>query len=317
MERALMTCSPDWLQSALADRQATDICINGSQAAFIDRGQGLISIDQKTGFTDATLWEWVHELLRISGKTWDAKYPFVDGILPTGHRYHLTLPPMSLKGILLSIRRLPTQDDAKTRFESRVVEFLAEQVVRGDSMVISGATGSGKTTLLRDLLQFVPVHERILALEDTPELAPLHPHFVSMQSRPANADGMGEISIRTLLKQALRMRPDRIILGECRGAEILDLLQAINTGHNGCMATIHANNTREALRRIELLALLGHSSGLDLNIIREWITGGIRWLIQLKRVGANRVIDEISKVEGREGNTILLRPVLQSGQWLA
>ncbi len=205
MERALMTCSPDWLQSALADRQATDICINGSQAAFIDRGQGLISIDQKTGFTDATLWEWVHELLRISGKTWDAKYPFVDGILPTGHRYHLTLPPMSLKGILLSIRRLPTQDDAKTRFESRVVEFLAEQVVRGDSMIISGATGSGKTTLLRDLLQFVPVHERILALEDTPELAPLHPHFVSMQSRPANADGMGEISIRTLLKQALRM----------------------------------------------------------------------------------------------------------------
>lgn len=183
-----------------------------------------------------------------------------------------------------------------------------EACIKGESIIISGATGSGKTTLATDLLSNVPEHERILALEDTPELAPKHSHFLSLISRPPNADGFGEVTLRTLLRQALRMRPDRIILGECRGPEVLDLLQAMNTGHRGLLATLHANSPRDALRRIELLCLLSGSS-LSQKVTRELMTLGIHWIAQVKRSGPTREITELSHVEGNEGETILLRSI--------
>ena len=163
--------------------------------------------------------------------------------------------------------------------------------------------------LASDLLEEVPAQERILALEDTPELAPAHPHFVSLISRPPNADGFGEVTLRMLLKQALRMRPDRIILGECRGMEVLDLLQALNTGHRGSLATLHANSPRDALRRVELLCLLAASGAVPLSAIRELLAVGVQWIVQVKRVGAQRQITELWRVDGREGDTILLRPM--------
>lgn len=186
----------------------------------------------------------------------------------------------------------------------------------GDSVLLAGATGSGKTTLANDLLSEVPCHERILALEDTPELAPAHPHFVSLTSRPPNADGFGEVTLRTLLKQALRMRPDRVILGECRGGEVLDLLQALNTGHRGAMATLHANSPRDALRRIELLCLLASQGSVPIPAIRELLAAGVQWIAQVRRTPdesgrARREIHELWRVEGREGDTILMRPIVK------
>jgi pilus assembly protein CpaF len=177
-------------------------------------------------------------------------------------------------------------------------------------VLVAGSTGSGKTTLLNDLLAFIPRNERILALEDTPELSPRHPHFVALQSRAANADGFGEISIRNLLRQALRMRPDRILVGECRGPEVLDLLQVVNTGHQGSLATIHANSARDALRRLEILALLSAPESLSLTALREWIASGIQWVAHVAREkNGTRRIRELVQVQGIESGTILLRPV--------
>jgi pilus assembly protein CpaF len=179
-------------------------------------------------------------------------------------------------------------------------------------LVVAGATGSGKTTLLSDLIGEIPAQERILALEDTPELFPPHPHFLSLLSRPPNADGFGEITLRTLLKQTLRMRPDRIVLGECRGDEVLELIQALNTGHRGSLCTLHANTPRDALRRIELLCLLASNGSLPLSAIRELLAHGLQWIAQVRRLETGeRKITEVWKVEGKEGDTILLRPVLQ------
>jgi pilus assembly protein CpaF len=177
--------------------------------------------------------------------------------------------------------------------------------------VISGATGSGKTTLANDLIAEIPQNIRIIALEDTSELAPQHPHFISLVSRAPNADGFGEVTLRTLLKQTLRMRPDRIILGECRGAEVLDLLQVLNTGHRGALTTLHANSPRDALRRIELLCLLASGGSLPSSVIRELLSLGIQWVVQIQREGMVRRISELWKIEGREGDTILMRQVLE------
>jgi pilus assembly protein CpaF len=181
-------------------------------------------------------------------------------------------------------------------------------------VLLCGATGSGKTTLLGDLLAEVPAGERILAIEDTPELNPDHPHFLSLYSRPANADGFGEVTLRALLRQTLRMRPDRIVLGECRGPEVLELLQALNTGHRGAMATLHANSCRDALRRVELLCLLASSGSIPQSAIRELLGSGISWVAHVSREEGQRRIDEICRVEGREGDTLLLRPMVKLGR---
>ncbi len=183
-------------------------------------------------------------------------------------------------------------------------------------MLVSGATGAGKTTLMNDLISAIPSEQRILALEDTPELDPDHPHFLSLQSRNANADGFGEIPLRTLLKQTLRMRPDRLLVGECRGGEILELLQALNTGHRGALATVHANCPRDALRRIELLCLIHGPANLNPALIRELLVGGLRWIVHVKRDphDPKRRQLVVARLEGREGDTLLLRPMVEFNQ---
>jgi pilus assembly protein CpaF len=178
-----------------------------------------------------------------------------------------------------------------------------------ETVLISGSTGSGKTTLLSDLLGFIPEQDRLIALEDTAEIRPEHPHFIGLLARPPNADGCGGVTIRDLIRQTLRMRPDRILLGECRGEEVLDLLQALNSGHRGTLATLHANSARDALRRIELLALLHSRIGVSPGWIRELLANGIQWVAHLDRVAGVRRIRSIIRVEGVERETLSCRPV--------
>ncbi len=308
--------TPTWFSEALNRPDVTDICLNGNLEAFADSGNGMepLSADGKEPWKEEDMKSWVLDQISLAGKSWDARFPFVDANLTSGHRLHVAFPPLARQGVLISLRRLPKSGLTKTASRwanSPLFGKLASAVKDGDSVLISGATGSGKTTLASDLLEQVSGSERVLALEDTPELAPCHPHFISMISRPPNADGFGEITLRTLLRQALRMRPDRIILGECRGPEVLDLLQALNTGHRGSLATLHANSPRDALRRIELLCLLAASGAVPLLAIRELLAVGVQWIVQVKRIGSQRIITELWKVDGREGETILLRPILE------
>lgn len=305
---------PDWISNLLSDTQATDICINGVNSVFVDRGYGMARAEAGAS-TELEIKNWVLAELSAQGKSWDARFPFVDGVISTGHRMHVAFPPVAQVGITVSLRRLrfpPSALTAKDRWStSPLFNVLRDAYQAGQTILVAGSTGSGKTTLATDLLSAVPDSERILALEDTPELKPDHPQFLTMLSRPANADGFGEITLRELLKQALRMRPDRIVLGECRGAEVLDLLQALNTGHRGSLATLHANSPRDALRRLELLCLLASHGSIPVTVIRELIATGLEWVCHVAREKTGRIIREAWRIEGREGDTILLRPVLK------
>ena len=300
--------APNWLEEALQNPEITDLCLNGAGACFVDRGRGMEPLSTPDAWSDEDIRTWILHQLSAVGKSWDARHPFIDATLASGHRAHVSFPPIARQGILISLRRLPTTHITTSRWSGPLFEKLVEITRAGESVILSGATGSGKTTLANDLLAKVSPAERILALEDTPELAPAHPHFLSLISRPPNADGFGEVTLRTLLRQALRMRPDRIILGECRGPEVLELLQALNTGHRGTLATLHANTPRDALRRIELLCLLSSSGSIPLLAIRELLALGIQWIAQIRRESGRREIAELWKIEGREGETILMRP---------
>lgn len=311
---------PPWLYTLLEDIQITDICVHEGKGhentveVFIDRGQGMEHFSPETHsiWPEESMRQWVLDQLSSNGRTWDARFPFVDARLKTGHRLHVAFPPLSQQGITLSIRRLAWKTLQNHRWtNSPHFEYLRQAVCQGDSLLIAGATGSGKTTLASDLLSTVAPEERMIALEDTPELTPEHPHFLSLVSRPPNADGYGEITLGTLLKQVLRMRPDRIILGECRGGEVLELLQALNTGHRGALATLHANSPRDALRRIELLCMLTAGGSIPLFAIRELISSGVQWIAQVKKKNGMRLISEIWHIEGREGDTILMRPMIR------
>jgi pilus assembly protein CpaF len=313
MEGLPVSPTLEWLQQILNDPHITDICINGAHSVFIDRGQSLEPwrVDSQVQTTELDLKTWILDQLSAIGKTWDARFPFIDASIPSGHRMHVVFPPLSQTGLLISLRKLPSRGCIRWN-HSPFYNRLKAAIQQGDSILISGATGSGKTTLANDLLGEVSTDERIIALEDTPELAPSHPHFLSLMSRPANAEGFGEVTLRSLLKQTLRMRPDRIILGECRGSEVLELLQALNTGHRGALATLHANSPRDALRRIELLCILASEGRLPIRGIRELLSLGIQWIVQTKRVESERIISEVVKLESMEGDTILLRPVVHS-----
>jgi pilus assembly protein CpaF len=315
-----MTATPPWLSALLEDSRVTDICLNGPSQAFADRGRGLEPVPP--AWSDDELKHWLLSQLSEAGRSWDARHPFVDATLPSGHRLHAAFPPLARSGILVSLRKIArkeTGSEARWGGE-RAYPLLLQAVTKGESILISGATGSGKTTLASDLLAAVPASERIIALEDTPELSPGHPHFLSLVSRPPNADGCGEVTLRTLLRQALRMRPDRIVLGECRGGEVLDLLQILNTGHQGAMATLHANSPRDALRRAELLCLIAGQGTVPIPAIRELLASGVQWIAQVERSSLplthapfqSRRITCLMRVSGREGDTILLRPVVES-----
>lgn len=296
----------------LEDPHVTDILINGTRSLFVERRGRLVG--EPTPFsTLESLHHLIERLLIPIGKRVDAAQPCLDGRLPDGTRFHIVLPPIAVEGPLLSLRKFREVGALLPELASGdIVKWLELRLRDRHNVLISGGTGAGKTTLLCRLLDKLPAEERITVLEETREIRCAHPHVVHLEARGASPEGTGEVTLRTLIRNALRMRPDRLVLGECRGGEAFDLLQAMNTGHSGSLSTIHANSARDALRRLESLVYL---SGIVLPAltIRDWIATTIREVVHLERVDGERRIGEIISVSGLEGDVYRIRPRYRSG----
>lgn len=284
------------LSALLAQPDVTDVVVNGPAEVWVDRGGGLVRADVR--FPDAqTLRRLAQRLAAGCERRLDDASPYVDARLPDGSRLHAVLPPVAVHGPYLSLRTLRQRAyNLSELVEAGTLTPPAAQllaaIVRGRlSYLVSGGTGCGKTTLLASLLGLVPQSERIVVVEDSTELRPTHPHVVALQSRPANVEGSGAITLRDLIRQALRMRPDRLVVGECRGAEVVDLLGALNTGHDGGAGTLHANTALDVPARLEALGLLG---GVSREALHAHIAAGLQVVLHLRRYGAMRVLDEVS-----------------------
>ena len=297
------------LEPLLRDPSITDIMINGAKTVYIER-LGRLEHTRIAFHDEQHLMQIVQRIVGRIGRRVDETSPMVDARLPDGSRVNAIIPPLALDGTLVSIRRFGARplliDDlqAKAAITPEMVQFLAACVKSRINMIISGGTGSGKTTLLNALSAFIPHGERVATIEDAAELKLQQPHVVRMETRPANIEDLGEVTTRDLVRNALRMRPDRIIVGECRGAETLDMLQAMNTGHDGSLTTVHANDTRDALGRIEMMVGM---AGFDVPIwiIRRQIASAIQIVVQAARLpGGVRKIVKISEITGMEGDIV-------------
>jgi pilus assembly protein CpaF len=303
------------LEPLLADDQISDILVNDSSNVYIEKGGKL----QKTEvcFRDnAHLMQIIERIVSKIGRRIDESSPYVDARLPDGSRVNAIIPPLALNGPVLSIRRfglepLVMKDLIRLNaLDQRMAELLEAAVQTRLNILISGGTGTGKTTLLNVLSAFIPGGERLITIEDSAELHLKQEHVVRLETRPPNLEGRGEVTSRDLLKNALRMRPDRIIIGEVRGGEALDLLQAMNTGHDGSLSTVHANTTRDALSRLETMVLM---AGLDLpeRAIKEQMASALDLVVQLVRFSdGTRKVVKLSEVTGMEGNTIVMHDVI-------
>ncbi|WP_106850511.1 TadA family conjugal transfer-associated ATPase [Blastococcus sp. Marseille-P5729] len=261
-EAAVLGAGP--LEPLLAAEDVTDVLVNGPDDVWIDRGAGLqrsaVTLESPTAVSDLA-----QRLAARAGRRLDAAHPWVDATLPDGSRLHAIIPPLAVDCALVSIRTmrrrtLGLDDLVDAGLDAAVADLLVEIVRSRLSFLVSGGTGSGKTTLLSMLLEHVDPRERVVVAEDADELRPAHPHTVKLLSRPANIEGSGEITLRTLVRQALRMRPDRIVVGEVRGAEVTELLMALNTGHRGGAGTVHANSVHDVPARICALGMLADLS---------------------------------------------------------
>ena len=290
------------LQCLLLDPAVTDVLVNGPDEVWIDRGDGLELADVRFDGSAAVL-RLAQRLATMAGRRLDEAAPFVDARLADGTRLHAVIPPIAAACSLISLR-IPSQrgfrlDDlvAAGTIDEHGAEWLRAIVSARLAFLVSGGTGSGKTTLLSTLLEVVePVH-RILIVEDSAELRPLHPHVVRLEARPANLEGVGVVTLRDLVRQALRMRPDRVVVGEVRGAEVVDLLASMNTGHEGGCGTVHANSPADVPARLEALGLM---AGLPRDAVHALIAAGVQCLIHLDR--APRRVSEIhalTTVSGR------------------
>jgi pilus assembly protein CpaF len=257
----------------------------------------------------------IDKIVAAVGRRVDEASPMVDARLPDGSRVNAIIPPLAINGSVLTIRKFskdPFTAKDLINFGTWTLDLttVMEACVRGKlNILVSGGTGTGKTTNLNVLSGFIPEGERIITIEDSAELQLQQPHVVNLESRPPSAEGTGQVAIRDLVKNALRMRPDRIIVGECRGAEALDMLQAMNTGHEGSMTTVHANSPRDALSRIETMVLM---AGYDLPVraIREQIASALDLILQVSRLpDGRRVITQVTELQGMEGDVILLQDI--------
>jgi pilus assembly protein CpaF len=257
----------------------------------------------------------IDRIISPLGRRCDESNPMVDARLPDGSRVNVIIPPLALEGPTMTIRkfaRVPlTSADLVTRGSAtpELVEFLRACVLGRMNVIVAGGTGTGKTTMLNVLSSFIPEDERIITIENAAELQLQQRHVVPLESRPANIEGRGEVDMRDLVVNALRMRPDRIIVGECRAGEALDMLQAMNTGHDGSMTTLHANTPRDAIRRMETMVLM---SGMDLPMraIREQIASAIDLIVQLERMqDGSRRITHVSEVVGMENDTVTMSDI--------
>jgi pilus assembly protein CpaF len=299
------------LEPLFQDPTITDIMINGPKTVYVERN-GQLEMADITFIDNKHLVQIVQRIVSRVGRRVDETTPMVDARLPDGSRVNAIIPPLALDGALVSIRRFGSKPLTikdlldKKSITPEMVHFLSACINAEVNVLISGGTGSGKTTLLNILSSYIAHDERIATIESAAELQLQQPHVVRMEIRPPNLEGQGEVTTRDLVRNALRMRPDRIIVGECRGPEALDMLQAMNTGHDGSMTTLHANDTRDALSRLEMMVGM---AGFDLPIwiIRRQITSAIQIVIQVARLhGGVRRVTKISEVTGMEGDVITM-----------
>ncbi|MGK7752191.1 CpaF family protein [Roseovarius sp. C03] len=300
------------LERLLADETVTDIMVNGPKRVYAERG-GKLELTGVRFRDDAHVHAVASRMVAAVGRRIDEAQPMVDARLKDGSRVNVAIPPLAIDGPTITIRKFPA---APMKLETLVANgSLSEQMARflglaaylRLNVLVSGGTGSGKTTLMNALSAFIPATERLVTIEDAAELRFQQPHVVRFETRPPNVEGKGEVTMRTLVRNALRMRPDRIIIGEIRGDEVLDLLQAMNTGHDGSMSTLHANSPREAMTRIESMAAL---AGFDMasGVVRRQLADAVQLVIQISRMrDGTRRITSISEVAGLEGDVVTLQ----------
>lgn len=307
------------LETFLSDEGITEIMVNNYREIFVER-DGKLERSRMQFSSDATVFAVIERIITPLGRRIDESSPIVDARLKDGSRVNAVIPPLALKGPSLTIRKFPKHrmqfSDlvASGSVSEAMVEFLRICVEMRKNIVVSGGTGSGKTTLLNVLSNFIPLTDRVVTIEDAAELKLVQPNLVSLESRPINLEGKGEVPIRDLVKNSLRMRPDRIVVGECRGGEALDMLQAMNTGHDGSLTTIHANTPRDVLSRLEVLVLM---AGMDLPVgaIREQVASAVDLIIQQSRFPCGRrKITRITEVVGVESGTVQLQDLFRFEQ---
>lgn len=304
------------IEPLLKDSSVTEVMVNGPDSIYIERKGRLQKTDVRFRNTEH-LMHIIDRIVTAVGRRVDESSPMVDARLADGSRVNVIIPPLSLIGPCVTIRKF--SKDVLTvdkmiefgSFDERMAEFLEDCVKGRLNIVVSGGTGSGKTTLLNVLSSYVPASERIVTLEDSAELQLKQDHVVTLETRPPNIEGEGEVTMRDLVRNALRMRPDRIIVGECRTGEALDMLQAMNTGHDGSMTTAHANSARDALSRLETMVLM---SGMELPLraIRSQIASAVDIIVQIARLrdGSRKIIN-ITEVTGMEGDIITLQDLFR------
>lgn len=304
------------LEELLADESITEIMVNRHDEIYLERGGRLVR-HYDTFTSERAVLGVIERIVAPLGRRIDESSPMVDARLKDGSRVNAIIPPLSLKGATLTIRKFSNKVLSAENLVSygslseAMARFMEVCVIHRKNVIISGGTGSGKTTLLNVLSNFIPHEERIITIEDAAELRLTHTNLVNLEARPSNAEGRGQVAIRDLVKNALRMRPDRIVIGECRGGEALDMLQAMNTGHEGSLTTLHANTARDALARLETLILM---SGMDLPIqaIREQISSAVDIIIQQARLAdGQRIVTGVTEVTGMESGKIQLQELFR------
>lgn len=307
------------IEPLLENPEISEIMVNGKNQIYVE-AKGKLTLTDYRYTSDKNLLGAIERILMPIGRRVDEKTPLVDARLTDGSRVNIIISPLSLKGPIITIRKffkekLTISDLVKfNSLTEDMSDFLRAAVEARLNIVVSGGTGTGKTTLLNKVAEFIPEDERIVTVEDAAELQLPQPHVVTLESRPANLQGEGAIGIRDLVRNALRMRPDRIVVGECRAGEALDMLQAMNTGHDGSLTTIHSNNPRDCIRRIETLVMM---AGFDLPMqaIREQIAAAVNLIVQLKRYSdGSRKISHITEVIGIEGDTVVTQPIFEFKQ---
>ena len=307
------------LEDLLADESVTEIMVNGPSRVYVERG-GKLQLTDLQFLDDASVMAIIERIVSPIGRRIDESQPYVDARLADGSRVNAIIPPLSLTGPTVTIRKFAkktlTVDDF-IRFGTwtrNAAEFMKACVIMRKNIIVAGGTGSGKTTLLNLLSGFIPHGERIVTVEDAAELRLVQPHVVRLEARPPNIEGRGAVTIRDLVKNCLRMRPDRIIVGECRGGEALDMLQAMNTGHDGSLTTVHANSPRDVISRLETMVLM---SGMELpsRAIREQIASAVDIVIHESRLSdGSRKVVAISEVTGLEGQQIVMQDIFSFRQ---
>jgi pilus assembly protein CpaF len=302
------------MEPLLRDESITEVMVNGPQQVYIER-EGKLELTNVTFQNDEHVMRIIQRIIAPIGRRVDESSPMVDARLADGSRVNAIIPPLSLVGPIITIRKFSAQPltvDDLIRFGTatpQMFEFLEACVKARLNIFVSGGTGSGKTTMLNILSSFIPDDERIVTIEDAAELQLRQEHVVTLESRPPNIEGKGAVPIRELVRNSLRMRPDRIVVGECRSAEALDMLQAMNTGHDGSMSTGHANQPRDMLARLETMVLM---AGMDLPLkaIREQIASAVDLIVHQNRLkDGQRKIVNITEVQGMEGDVIVMQDI--------